>query len=47
MPVVRQRKMAHLIRSMQNGAVLTIGPFGQLDYAMATDVRTISPYILQ
>lgn len=43
MPMVQQRRVIHLLHCMQNGAVLTIGPFGVLDYEMATNV---SEYLL-
>lgn len=38
MPIAEQRDFSHLLFRMQNGLRLTIGPFGELNYEMATDV---------
>lgn len=43
MPMNQQRQIIHLMHCMQNGAVLTIGPFSELDYEMATDVNEFFP----
>lgn len=39
LPLRRQKELINLLHRLQNGTVLTIGPFGELDYEMATDVR--------
>lgn len=36
-----QKDFAHLLKRMQNGLRLTIGPLGELNYEMATDVRVL------
>lgn len=41
MPTNQQKKMIDLILRMQNGSVLTIGPFDELDYEMATRVSLV------
>lgn len=34
-----QKQICGAMHRLQNGAVLTIGPFSQLDFATAADVR--------
>lgn len=36
-----QKNLACLLHRMQNGIRLTIGPLGELNYEMASDVRLI------
>lgn len=41
MPVSLQKQMISLIHDAQNGIVLTIGPFDELDFQMTTTVSTV------
>lgn len=34
-----QREMVHLLHRLQNGIRFTIGPLGELNYEMASDVN--------
>lgn len=38
MSTKEQKDFGHLLFRMQNGLRLTIGPFGELNYEMASDV---------
>lgn len=40
MPVSHQRQMLCVIHDAQNGIVLTVGPFDELDFQMTTTVST-------
>lgn len=40
MPVSYQRQIINIILDTQNGIVLTIGPFDELDFQMTTTVGT-------
>lgn len=44
MPKTSQLNFAHLLHRMQNGLSLTIGPLGELNYEMASDVNIKSKY---
>lgn len=39
LPAMYQRHVCSIILMNQNGAVLTIGPFGSVNFETATDVR--------
>lgn len=41
MSINDQKVFSHLLFRMQNGLRLTIGPFGELNYEMATDVSKL------
>lgn len=38
LPKSQQKDLAHMLNRMQNGVVLTQGPFKELDYEMASTV---------
>lgn len=42
MTMSEQKDFAKLLQAMQNGLSLTIGPFDELNYEMASDVRPMS-----
>lgn len=37
-----QRIITHLLNRLQNGAVLTIGPFSELDFVTCTNVSNVT-----
>lgn len=39
MPKLYQKDIAHMMNRLQNGAVLTMGPFADLNYETASNVR--------
>lgn len=39
MPATYQKQVLCAIHNAQNGTILTMGPLGQLDFAMASSVR--------
>lgn len=41
MSTEEQKDFGHLLFRMQNGLCLTIGPFSELNYEMATDVSIV------
>lgn len=41
MTTTRQKDLGSLLHRMQNGVRLTIGPLGELNYEMATDVSIV------
>lgn len=41
MTTKQQKDFGHLLLRMQNGIRLTIGPLGELNYEMATDVSIV------
>lgn len=41
MPIKHQKKLLCAIHYIQNGAVLTMGPLGELDFEMTSRVTTI------
>lgn len=45
MSTEEQKDFGHLLFRMQNGLCLTIGPFGELNYEMATDVSIVRLFI--
>lgn len=40
MTVVKQKKLELLLHRLQNGMRLTIGPLGELNYEMASKVKS-------